>query len=55
MIAAMASLLERHRAIRMLALSALMLAAMGVRVYNLDAPGILPEREFRSMTIARVD
>lgn len=38
----------------MLVLSALMLAALGVRVYNLDAPGILPEREFRSMTIARV-
>jgi len=33
----------------------LFLAALGIRLYNLDAPGILPEREFRSMFIARAD
>lgn len=29
------------------------LLAIAIRVYNLQAPGILPEREFRSMVISR--
>lgn len=33
----------------------LFLAALAIRVYNLEAPGILPEREFRSMVIARAN
>jgi len=31
----------------------LFLSALIIRVYNLDAPGILPEREFRAMFFAR--
>ncbi len=37
----------------LISLALLFIFAFAIRVYNLTAPGILPEREFRSMLLAR--
>jgi hypothetical protein len=45
-------IMHKHRLWKV-GLLLLFLSALAVRIYNLNAPGILPEREFRSMFFAR--
>lgn len=48
-----ARLLSNKERLLQLGLVFLFLSAFALRLYKLDAPGMLPEREFRSMFIAR--
>ena len=49
------SFFDQRPGLLLASLALLFLAALAIRVYNLEAPGILPEREFRSMIIARAN
>lgn len=42
-----------RRRVRLLIIAALVLLAVGVRLYRLDAPGVLVDRDFRSRIFAR--
>ena len=48
-------LLSHRRRLRQASLVLLFLMALLLRIYDLNRPGILPEREFRSMFIARAN